>query len=193
MISVQDLAVLVETSPSSCYAIAWVLSESGQLKHHNHYAASEGFAAKQRQGARTVLAATVYTSEAARYTCTPGEGVVGKVFAAKHHLFVQDLEALSFEEASTVMFAGDTSAFKLSDMANKFNIRAAFWLPLATGVLEIGSTRAVWARGEILEDHVVADVVAGGYDQTQYVQCNATEAAFNAVWPRATDRLWDGS
>jgi hypothetical protein len=171
MISVQDLAVLVETSPSSCYSIAWVLSESGQLKPHNHYAADkvyESWVAPNGRQLGKVLEATVYTREAAYYTCTPGEGVVGKVFTAKQRLFVQDLEALSVEEASTVMFAGDTSALKLSDLAKIFSMCSAFWLPLATGVLEIGSTRLVAGRSELLDDHVVADVVAGLFDQAQY-------------------------
>lgn len=174
MVAAKNLQQLVEAAHGGCYGIEWELSESGQLIHKAHYNPSWRVEAVKRMGLKGL-----YTTESTHYSFTPGEGVVGKVFAEQQAQFVPDLQELGREDVSAAMFSGDTSVFKRADLAKMFDIHSAMFWPMPTGVLEVGSTQMSASKPGFLPDDILKAV-----EEERHVPAASAAVDLSATTPK---------
>uniref|UniRef100_A0A7S4R6K5 Transcription factor MYC/MYB N-terminal domain-containing protein n=1 Tax=Alexandrium monilatum TaxID=311494 RepID=A0A7S4R6K5_9DINO len=123
-------------TPGGCYGIEWVLS-GDSLIHKSHYNPAWRIEGVRRQGLQGL-----YTTESTRFTFEVGQGFVGKVFEVQKPLFVGDVQAPDPEEVKDAMQSWKScygSVFLRSELARKYGIRAAMFLPSKDGVREVGS------------------------------------------------------
>ncbi|CAE7698767.1 Kidins220 [Symbiodinium sp. CCMP2592] len=122
--------------PEACYAIEWTMGSEGALKVNESYNP-----AWRVQYASQAGLPGLYTSSSKALTFQPGEGVVGQVFQAGKELFVKDVQQITEQGLRDDMFSGNQVNFLRADMAKTFNIRSAAFVPLRSGVLELGSMK----------------------------------------------------
>jgi len=149
------LGEIVEKSCGGCFGIEWMLSENGCLVCKSYYNPPWRIEAVQKKGLQGL-----YTSESSTYTFLPGEGLVGKAFANQQMLFSGDLQALAPDDIKDAMFCGDSTVYLRVDLAKKFGIHSAVFMPTADGVLEVGSTQKVAS---------VSDFLSGAKDVLQHI------------------------
>jgi len=141
------LEQIVEKSGGACYGIEWTLSCSGRLECKSYYNPRWRVEAVQKSGLEGL-----YTSESSTYTFLPGEGMVGKAFAKQEILFCEDLQSLSIDDIMDAMSLTDHCGFRRVDLAKKFGIHSAVFMPTANGVLEVGSTNQMASLPDLLSD-----------------------------------------
>jgi len=152
----ERLQSIVENSCGGCYGIEWTLSPEGCLAYSGHYNPQWRIEGAQKMGLKSL-----YTTHSSSYSFMPGEGLVGKAFSDNKMVFAQDLQALSEEAVQAAMFGGDTKEFKRVDLAQEYGIHSAVFLPVAGGVLEIGSTHEVAAASDVLSETVLTAIKDG--------------------------------
>eukprot|EP00439_Symbiodinium_sp_Y106_P049211 s1473_g6.t1 len=130
------LEKVAASCPEACYAIEWTMGSEGALKVNESYNP-----AWRVQYASQAGLPGLYTSSSKALTFQPGEGVVGQVFQAGKELFVKDVQQLTEQGLRDDMFSGNQVNFLRADMAKTFNIRSAAFVPLRSGVLELGSMK----------------------------------------------------
>jgi len=124
-------------TPGGCYGIEWEMS-GGKLKYKTHYNPQwrvDGVNAKGLNG--------LYTESSKNHEFAVGQGLVGKVFAKQEVLFVNDLQVIDEESVKDSWLCGDGTAFLRAELAKEFDLHSAIFLPLPTGVLEVGSAAYV--------------------------------------------------
>ncbi|CAE7219421.1 Kidins220 [Symbiodinium microadriaticum] len=124
--------------PEACYAIEWTMGSEGVLKVNESYNP-----AWRVQYASQAGLPGLYTSSSKALAFQPGEGVVGQVFEAQKELFVKDVQQITEQGVRDDMFSGTQVNFLRADMAKTFNIRSAAFVPLRSGVLELGSMKTL--------------------------------------------------
>uniref|UniRef100_A0A6U6IJF1 Uncharacterized protein n=1 Tax=Zooxanthella nutricula TaxID=1333877 RepID=A0A6U6IJF1_9DINO len=120
-------------APGGCYGIEWEVI-GDVLKQRAHYSPQwwvDEIAAKGLDG--------LYTTGSSMYGFPIGQGLVGKTFAKQKALFVKDLQTLNEESVKDSQRYGDGTEFWRAQLAKDFDIHSAIFLPLPSGVLEIGS------------------------------------------------------
>ncbi|CAE7035337.1 Kidins220 [Symbiodinium natans] len=140
------LQKIAESCPELCYAIEWTMS-AGTLQVNESY----NPAWRVQYAAQAGLPG-LYTSSSRALTFQPGEGVVGQVFQAQKELFIQDAQEITEEGVRDDMFSGNQVHFLRADMAKTFNIRSAAFVPLKSGVLELGSMKQLKSMAALLTD-----------------------------------------
>jgi len=143
------LEQIVENAGGACYGIEWTLSRSGRLKCKSYYNPQWRVEAVRHNGLEGL-----YTTESSTATFLPGEGMVGKAFAKQQMLFSEDLQSLSSDDIMDAMACADHEVFLRADLAKKFGIHSAVFMPMANGVLEMGSTQQVANLSNLLSDAV---------------------------------------
>jgi hypothetical protein len=119
--------------PGGCYGIEWQLS-GGVLTQKEHYNPQWRVDAFRAKGLTSL-----YTERSQGYFFDVGQGIVGKVFAKQEPLFVPDLQALDKESVMDALQGGNSTEFLRATLAKEFDLHSAIFLPLPTGVLEVGS------------------------------------------------------
>ena len=130
------LQKVAESSPESCYAIEWAMNSAGALEVNEAYNP-----AWRVQYASQAGLPGLFTSSSKALTFGPGEGVVGHVFQDQQKLFIPDVQKSSEEDVRDEMFSGNYTGFLRADMAKTFNIHSTAFVPLKSGVLELGSMK----------------------------------------------------
>mmetsp|Transcript_16971 Transcript_16971/g.35448 ORF Transcript_16971/g.35448 Transcript_16971/m.35448 type:complete len:345 (-) Transcript_16971:22-1056(-) len=124
-------------SPGGCYGIEWELS-GDILKYKSHYNPQwriDGVKAKGLHG--------LYTDRSSTYEFPVGTGFVGRTFAKQEVFFVRDLQQADGESIKDTMQFGDGTEFIRLALAQEFDLHSAIFLPLANGVVEVGSAAFV--------------------------------------------------
>lgn len=130
-----SLEDLVENfTPGGCYGIVWGLNSSKLVKK-SHYNPQWRIDEAKAHGWDSF-----YTEQSGAYEFAVGEGVVGKAFQSQEVLFVEDLQDIDVEGVKSTLFMGDIGGVYLrADLAKKFGLHSAIFLPTADSVFEIGS------------------------------------------------------
>merc|ERR1712157_577096 len=92
----------------------------------------------------------------------------GTGFAEQSVLFVMDAQTVTPEAVMSSMQTGNASGFLRAEIAKKFGIRSVLFLPLASGVLEVGSTQAFENLQSFLSEKA-ARVVGGNTNGEEIV------------------------
>mmetsp|Transcript_71339 Transcript_71339/g.231058 ORF Transcript_71339/g.231058 Transcript_71339/m.231058 type:complete len:345 (-) Transcript_71339:60-1094(-) len=119
--------------PGGCYGIEWAHNGS-KLEHKGHFNAQWWIDAVGQKGLKGF-----YTTESTSYTFDVGQGLVGKAFKQQKPVFVKDLQDVDTESVMDILTYRDMGAFLRNDLAKKYGIRSAIFLPSQAGVLEVGS------------------------------------------------------
>ncbi|CAE7625951.1 Kidins220 [Symbiodinium pilosum] len=130
------LQKVAESSPESCYAIEWAMNDAGALAVNESYNP-----AWRVQYASQAGLPGLFTTSSKALTFGPGEGVVGHVFQDQKQLFIPDVQKSAADDIRDEMFSGNYTSFLRTDLAKTFNIRSAAFVPLKSGVLELGSMK----------------------------------------------------
>lgn len=121
--------------PGGCYGIEWQVS-GGVLTQKEHYNPQWRIDAVRANGLTSL-----YTERSQGYFFDVGQGLVGKVFAKQEPFFVADLQELDTESVTDAMQSGNSTEFLRATLAKEFGIHSAIFLPVPTGVLEVGSVK----------------------------------------------------
>jgi len=121
-------------APGGCYGIEWEL-KGDSLVHKSHCNPGWRIEGVKKQGLKGL-----YTTESTKYSFQVGQGFVGKVFEAQKPFFVKDLQSPDPEEVKDAMQTWYGANFLRLALAQEYGIHSAIFLPLQSGVLEVGSS-----------------------------------------------------
>jgi hypothetical protein len=146
----QRLQKLVEGSNGASFAIEWVVQDDGILTFGSFFNPKWRVQEVKAKGIKDL-----YTSKSAGYNFPPSEGFVGKVFASQKAAFVPDLQHISESDVLNSL-TGPAVDFLRADLAKEFGIISTIFIPVPTGVIEIGATRKVAQWSELLPSDVAS-------------------------------------
>lgn len=150
-----------ELTTAGCYAIEWELRD-GMLAYRSHYNPPWRIEGAKKQGLNGL-----YTIESTSYIFESGKGFVGKVHQAQKRLFVEDLQVPDSEAVKDAMqtWDGAGAEFLRSELAHKYGIRSALFLPSTKGVIEVGSSVASKSLDDFLSAKGKDFLAKGGFDR----------------------------
>mmetsp|Transcript_29150 Transcript_29150/g.53196 ORF Transcript_29150/g.53196 Transcript_29150/m.53196 type:complete len:326 (-) Transcript_29150:85-1062(-) len=143
------LKEVVEACPEACYGIEWTMT-NGKLELKDHYNPWWRLHYAKQAGMKGL-----FTTASRDYNFEPGEGVVGAVFKAQRTAFLSDMQNFTPEAIMDTMFTGDVVMFKRMNIAREYDVHSAVFIPVADGVVEVGSMQELKNEAALLKEAAV--------------------------------------